>query len=167
MKFFFSSIIFSILIISILILRNLSKQENANYIITDENLTESLVFQAEPSFQYTSPKLSKKTIELIFKNIALKDNKSPLVAVKSGLILNETNQLGESILTIAVIKEDEELVEELLKHNVNSSFKNKNGETSLDLAIQSGNSNIINLLISTREGNIINDTNIQKHLLNY
>ena len=73
--------------------------------------------------------------------------------------MNETNQLGDSILTIAVIKEDEELVEELLKQNVNSSFRNKNGETSLDLAIQSGNFNIINLLLGTGEGNIITDTN--------
>ena len=159
MKYFLTSIIICVLIISILTIKNLSKQENEDFISTDENFTDALVFQAEPSFKYTSPKLSKKTIERIFKHIGKKDHKSPLVAVKSGLILNETNQLGDSILTIAVIKEDEELVEELLKHNVNSSFRNKNGETSLDLAIQSGNSNIINLLLGTGEDNIITDTN--------
>ena len=159
MKYFFTSIIICVLIISILILKTLSKQENEDFISTDENFTKPLVFQADPSFQYTSTKLSKKTIERIFKHIGKKDHKSPLVAVKSGLILNETNQLGDSILTIAVIKEDEELVEELLNHNVNSSFRNKNGETSLDLAIQSGNSNIINLLLGTGEDNIITDTN--------
>ena len=158
MKYFFTLIGFAILIILILILKNLFKQENENYISTDENLTETLVFQAEPSFQYKSPKLSKKTIELIFKNIG-KHNKSPLVAVKAGFILNETNQLGESILTIAVLREDEELVKELIKNNVNSSFKNENGETSLDLAIKSGNSNIINLLLGPRESNLITDTN--------
>ena len=159
MKYYFTSIIICVIIILMLVLKNLSKQENEDFISTDENLTEPLVFQAEPSFQYTSPKLSKKTIERIFKHIGRKDHKSPLVAVKSGLILNETNQLGDSILTIAVIKEDVELVEELLKHNVNSAFRNKNGETSLDLAIQSGNSNIINLLLGIAEGNIITDTN--------
>jgi len=159
MKYFFTSIGFALLIILILILKNLFTHENGNYISTDENLTETLVFQAEPSFQYTSPKLSKKTIELIFKNIGKKHNKSPLFAVKAGLILNETNQLGESILTMAILREDEELVKELLKHNVNSSLKNKNGETLLDLAVQSGNSNIVNLLLGTRESNLITDTN--------
>ena len=44
-------------------------KENEDFISTDENFTEPLVFQAEPSFQYTSPKLSKKTIERIFKHI--------------------------------------------------------------------------------------------------
>ena len=95
MKYFFTSIIICVLIISILIIKNLSKQENVDFITTDENFTDILVFQAEPSFQYTSPKLSKKTIERIFKHIGKKDHKSPLVAVKSGLILNETNQLGD------------------------------------------------------------------------
>ena len=97
MKYFFTSIGLAILIISILIFRNLFNQEYDNYISTDENLTETLVFQAEPSFQYTSPKLSKKTIELIFKNIGNKHNKSPITGTHEN-----TNKAGPFFFKISV-----------------------------------------------------------------
>ena len=40
MKYFFTSIIICVLIISILIIKNLYKQENEDFISTDENFTD-------------------------------------------------------------------------------------------------------------------------------
>lgn len=68
MKYFFTSIIICVLIISILTIKNLSIQENEDFISTDENFTDALVLQAEPSFKYTSPKLSKKPLNGYSKN---------------------------------------------------------------------------------------------------
>ena len=87
-----------------------------------------------------------KTIELIFDNIGVKDKKAPYIAVQTDLILNETNSLGESLLTTAIIKNDIDLIKLLIKKNVNLHYKNQNNETALDLAISKENTNIINLL---------------------
>jgi len=118
---------------------------NFNYISTDEDLSENIVFEANVSF-FNKFSLSEQTIELIFKNIGLKDNKNPYLAVQTDLILNETNSLGESLLTTAIIKNDIDLIKLLIKKNVNLHYKNQNNKTALDLAISKDDTNIINLL---------------------
>ena len=116
-----------------------------NYISTDEDLSENIVFEANVSF-FNKFSLTEQTIELIFKNIGLKDKKTPYLAVQTDLILNETNSLGESLLTTAIIKNDIDLIKLLIKKNVNLQYKNQNNKTALDLAISKDDTNIINLL---------------------
>ena len=116
-----------------------------NYISTDEDLSENIVFEANVSF-FNKFSLTEQTIELIFKNIGLKDKKTPYLAVQTDLILNETNSLGESLLTAAIIKNDIDLIKLLIKKNVNLQYKNQNNKTALDLAINKDDTNIINLL---------------------
>ena len=116
-----------------------------NYKSTDENLSENIVFEANVSF-YNKFSLTEQTIELIFDSIGVKDKKAPYIAVQTDLILNETNSLGESLLTTAIIKNDIDLIKLLIKKNVNLHYKNQNNKTSLDLAISKENTNIINLL---------------------
>ena len=116
-----------------------------NYISTDEDLSENIVFEANVSF-FNKFSLTEQTIELIFKNIGLKDIKTPYLAVQTDLILNETNSLGESLLTTAIIKNDIDLIKLLIKKNVNLQYKNQNNKTALDLAISKDDTNIINLL---------------------
>ena len=116
-----------------------------NYISTDEDLSENIVFEANVSF-FNKFSLTEQTIELIFKNIGLKDKKTPYLAVQTDLILNETNSLGESLLTTAIIKNDIDLIKLLIKKNVNLHYKNQNNKTALDLAISKDDTNIINLL---------------------
>ena len=116
-----------------------------NYISTDEDLSENIVFEANVSF-FNKFSLTEQTIELIFKNIGLKDKKTPYLAVQTDLILNETNSLGESLLTTAIIKNDIALIKLLIKKNVNLQYKNQNNKTALDLAISKDDTNIINLL---------------------
>ena len=116
-----------------------------NYISTDEDLSENIVFEANVSF-FNKFSLTEQTIELIFKNIGLKDKKTPYLAVQTDLILNETNSLGESLLTTAIIKNDIDLIKLLIKKNVNLQYKNQNNKTALDLAINKEDTNIINLL---------------------
>ena len=116
-----------------------------NYISTDENLSEKIAFEANVSF-FNKFSLTEQTIELIFKNIGIKDKKTPYLAVQTDLILNETNSLGESLLTTAIIKNDIDLIKLLLKKNVNLHYKNQNNKTALDLAISIKDTNIINLL---------------------
>ena len=116
-----------------------------NYISTDEDLSENIVFEANVSY-FNKFSLTKQTIELIFKNIGLKDKKTPYLAVQTDLILNETNSLGESLLTTAIIKNDIDLIKLLIKKNVNLQYKNQNNKTALDLAISKDNTNIIKLL---------------------
>jgi len=116
-----------------------------NYISTDEDLSENIVFEANVSY-FNKFSLTEQTIELIFKNIGLKDKKTPYLAVQTDLILNETNSLGESLLTTAIIKNDIDLIKLLIKKNVNLQYKNQNNKTALDLAINKEDTNIINLL---------------------
>ena len=116
-----------------------------NYISTDEDLSENIVFEANVSF-FNKFSLTEQTIELIFKNIGLKDKKTPYLAVQTDLILNETNSLGESLLTTAIIKNDIALIKLLIKKNVNLQYKNQNNKTALDLAISKDDTNIIKLL---------------------
>ena len=116
-----------------------------NYISTDEDLSENIVFEANVSF-FNKFSLTEQTIELIFKNIGLKDKETPYLAVQTDLILNETNSLGESLLTTAIIKNDIDLIKLLIKKNVNLQYKNQNNKTALDLAISKDDTNIINLL---------------------
>jgi len=116
-----------------------------NYISTDEDLSENIVFEANVSY-FNKFSLTEQTIELIFKNIGLKDKKTPYLAVQTDLILNETNSLGESLLTTAIIKNDIDLIKLLIKKNVNLQYKNQNNKTALDLAISKDNTNIIKLL---------------------
>ena len=121
-----------------------------NYISTDEDLSENIVFEANVSF-FNKFSLTEQTIELIFKNIGLKDKKTPYLAVQTDLILNETNSLGESLLTAAIIKNDIDLIKLLIKKNVNLQYKNQNNKTALDLAINKDDTNIINLLLQQKE----------------
>ena len=116
-----------------------------NYISTDEDLSENIVFEANVSF-FNKFSLTEQTIELIFKNIGLKDKETPYLAVQTDLILNETNSLGESLLTTAIIKNDIDLIKLLIKKNVNLQYKNQNNKTALDLAISKDDTNIIKLL---------------------
>ena len=116
-----------------------------NYISTDEDLSENIVFEANVSY-FNKFILTEQTIELIFKSIGLKDKKTPYLAVQTDLILNETNSLGESLLTTAIIKNDIDLIKLLIKKNVNLQYKNQNNKTALDLAISKDNTNIIKLL---------------------
>ena len=78
---------------SILIIMNLSKQENVDFISTDENFTDILERVHHCSIHVSQA--FKKTIERIFKHIGKKDHKSPLFYRSNHLILNETNQLGD------------------------------------------------------------------------
>ena len=116
-----------------------------NYISTDEDLSENIVFEANVTY-FNKFSLTEQTIELIFKNIGLKDKKTPYLAVQTDLILNETNSLGESLLTTAIIKNDIDLIKLLIKKNVNLQYKNQNNKTALDLAISKDDTNIIKLL---------------------
>jgi ankyrin repeat protein len=116
-----------------------------NYISTDEDLSENIVFEANVSF-FNKFSLTEQTIELIFKDIGLIDNRIPYLAVQTDLILNETNSLGESLLTTAIIKNDIDLIKLLIKKSVNLQYKNQNNKTALDLAISKDDTNIINLL---------------------
>ena len=116
-----------------------------NYISTDEDLSENIVFEANVSF-FNTFSLTEQTIELIFKNIGLKDIKTPYLAVQTDLILNETNSLGESLLTTAIMRNDIDLIKLLIKKNVNLQYKNQKNKTALDLAISKEDTNIINLL---------------------
>tara|TARA_Y100000746_G_C15293089_1_gene362470 strand:+ start:255 stop:737 length:483 start_codon:yes stop_codon:yes gene_type:complete len=116
-----------------------------NYIHTDENFSENIVFEANVSF-YNKFRLTTQSVELIFKNVGVKGKKAPFMAVQSDLILNETNSLGESLLTTAVRKNDIDLIKLLIKKNVNLNYKNQKNKTALDLAISKEDTNIINLL---------------------
>ena len=143
-KLILSIIIFSLCFVFFIYFIN-SNTNDFNYISTDEDLSENIVFEANVSF-FNKFSLTEQTIELIFKNIGLKDKKTAYLAVQTDLILNETNSLGESLLTTAIIKNDIDLIKLLIKKNVNLQYKNQNNKTALDLAISKQDTNIINLL---------------------
>ena len=143
-KLILSIIIFSLSFVFFIYFIN-SNTNDFNYISTDEDLSENIVFEANVSF-FNKFSLTEQTIELIFKNIGLKDKKTAYLAVQTDLILNETNSLGESLLTTAIIKNDIDLIKLLIKKNVNLQYKNQNNKTALDLAISKQDTNIINLL---------------------
>ena len=143
-KLILSIIIFSLSFVFFIYFINFNTND-FNYISTDEDLSENIVFEANVSF-FNKFSLTEQTIELIFKNIGLKDKKTAYLAVQTDLILNETNSLGESLLTTAIIKNDIDLIKLLIKKNVNLQYKNQNNKTALDLAISKQDTNIINLL---------------------
>ena len=143
-KLILSIIIFSLSFVFFIYFINFNTND-FNYISTDEDLSENIVFEANVSF-FNKFSLTEQTIELIFKNIGLKDKKTAYLAVQTDLILNETNSLGESLLTTAIIKNDIDLIKLLIKKSVNLQYKNQNNKTALDLAISKDDTNIINLL---------------------
>ena len=67
-------------------------------------------------------------------------------AAKMGWGINQTNSLGDSFLTSAVNKNNAQLVALLLKKGAGTGFRNKEGQTALDLANQLGLMHIAQLI---------------------
>ena len=116
------------------------------YISSDEDVAWSFVVNA--SFGHSAShdiKLTQESVDAVFDSIG---DGTPRAhsAAKMGLGINQTNSLGDSFLTSAVGKNNSQLVALLLKKGAGTGFRNKDGQTALDLANQLGLMHIAQLI---------------------
>jgi len=137
-----------------------SEKPDEGYISSDEDVAWSFVVNA--SFGHSAShdvKLTPESVDAVFDSIG---DGTPRAhsAAKMGLGINQTNSLGDSFLTSAVGKNNSQLVALLLKKGAGTGFRNKDGQTALDLANQLGLMHIAQLInIHTNQRSIMATNN--------
>ena len=123
-----------------------SEKPDEGYISSDGDVDWSFVVNA--SFGHSANhdvELTPESVDAVFDSIG---DGTPRAhrAAKMGWGINQTNSLGDSFLTSAVNKNNAQLVALLLKKGAGTGFRNKEGQTALDLANQLGLMHIAQLI---------------------
>ncbi len=82
----------------------------------------------------------------LFEAIAENNYRIIRKEIRNGFNLNEQDKDGNTPLMVAILYDNETVVDMLLHMNVDLTLANKKKETALDLATKSGNNNIIAMI---------------------
>jgi hypothetical protein len=116
------------------------------FISTDEDVAWLLVVNASIGHSVSHDvKLTPESLDAVFDSIG-DGTRRAHSACKMGLGINQTNASGDSFLMAAIGKKDAELVALLLKNGADTGFRNKNGQTALDLSNQLDLIHIVKLI---------------------
>jgi len=124
------------------------KEPALGYLSTDEDVAWQFVVEA--SFAYSAThkvELTQESLDATFDSIGDGTSRA-LSAAKMGLGIDQISSSGDSFLIAAIRAGDQELAALLLKKGANIDFRNKAGQTALDLAKQLGLTGIAQLLNS-------------------